>query len=1655
MLIRLFFALIFSSIALLSSPLVVASVTLEKSFSAVEGKPIFSYLSALSATDEGLLYGVDSLLGEVMGEQKEGWKALDSGSQGLQFQSPFLAGIAPLGQGRWVVSDSLSGTLVLLDKSGVITAFVAGKGSAQGELDEPKGLFFSHNRRLYVAEKGAERVSVFGADGVFLYSFGDKKSGRSTVYLTSPEQVFVDAQERVFVLETVAPGRIMIYAHDGAFIQKLDAAEISSLVSAEVSLSAIALDQEGRLYVADNRNGRVYQLDWQQKKLLNRFGSKGRLRGQFSKITALWALPEQRLAVADSGNHKVDVFQLESEAVPVQPMRRLATLEQAGVDFIRCQFAYRLKQAEKLCVADKNGHSYRLSAEGEKTVFEGELKEVSGVAFDDNDLVISSANSVKVYQQNGRLRFSIGRTGSQDGSFNHPRGLALSRDYLYVADSGNARVQIFSRDGVFVDKISSADFDGSLMKKPVAVALDSQQRIYVADEGSGHVLVFSPEHKLLYRLDENRRLARPFKRFYDLAIDKQDRLYVLAASDENDYGIRVFQGLEQQFSFGSATEFAPGFKQARNLTLYPSEKTEVGLYDRGWGRLFRFAYRQVPDKVVGLKIHGQKKASDLSWSPALNPFVDHYRVYVAEKEFGPFRFLHEVDENHSHINATEVETFFYRVSAVSDYGREGALSMTAEDLFRAGYRAYQQRDYLQAVHFLAQFQLVYDDDPQVLTLLGKSLLELGRNEEAQLYFSLLAELDQHRAEGLRLTLEALYQGQKDLPAKRVVERLITLKLADEATYLRCAQVNLRLQDAIGAVNCLESLLAKQNKHAEAHFLLGQAYLALALQKKALAAFARAVKLDRDNSSIRYQVALILQGLGQHRRAIRYLQEAKKFTGEKSAILLALAESYLALKKQAKVRHIALSLLSKKDYLSHGHYLLGLLAVAQKKPDEALLEFNKATYADDKNVLAWLALAELYKKRSEPEKVLQVLQKSLTADPNSFAAAWGLGQQALVAKNYPLALTSLQRAAILQPDHRQVHYRLSTALYRLDRLQEALAHALEAQRLQPASVKVLHLLAKITHDQGKIGEAIVYLKLAIKQQAGDETLLIALAEFYIENNLYEKAEPLLQKATLLAPKKASVYLLMAKMFSQRRLFDRAISALDRAVAIAPSRANRLLLESAYANKKQSMQFKSNAPQVVFEDLRLNKLFSVAYKQYAKEPVGTIRLRNTGSSSYANLKLSFEIKGYMDFPSLQEIDTLKANSSLDLSLYAAFNNRVLQIDEDTGVQVEVKLLFVRDGREESVSLTQPVTLYGKNAIVWQRSNMIGSFVTPKDDVLHKFVRRVINEYRPKPGPLNANLVTAMTLFDAFSAQGIRYIQDPNSPYSKVKRDQVDYVQFARETLQLKSGDCDDLSVLLSAALENVGIQTAFLDLPGHLLLMFNTGLAEKDRDLISSQAELSVIYQDQVWIPLEATMISTSFSEAWTEGAAKYQRFKAQNQLKVIALEKAWQYYRPVSLQPASFHFQVADAETLHLRVQREQRLLLEKSLERELRPYQVLLLSRPADVKIQMQMAILYARYGLYDRAHRVLDQLEEKGADGALYNNRANLFFAQEDFERALESYRYAERLLSNDAEIKVNMAMSYYRLGDLRQARLKFEQAVLLNPATAEAFAAFDKLLQ
>lgn len=117
-----------------------------------------------------------------------------------------------------------------------------------------------------------------------------------------------------------------------------------------------------------------------------------------------------------------------------------------------------------------------------------------------------------------------------------------------------------------------------------------------------------------------------------------------------------------------------------------------------------------------------------------------------------------------------------------------------------------------------------------------------------------------------------------------------------------------------------------------------------------------------------------------------------------------------------------------------------------------------------------------------------------------------------------------------------------------------------------------------------------------------------------------------------------------------------------------------------------------------------------------------------------------------------------------------------------------------------------------------------------------------------------------------KNLTYVSDPRIKW--------DFVQYPSETIKLKGGDCDDLTVLLSSLLESIGIETALVDYRErddvrHVNLLINTKLSPQQANLITENDTKYFIRKNEfgiaeVWIPIETTSL-TDFDTAWNLGS----------------------------------------------------------------------------------------------------------------------------------------------------------------------------------------------
>ncbi|HEY6240253.1 MAG TPA: tetratricopeptide repeat protein, partial [Burkholderiales bacterium] len=879
------------------SPLVAAQeIQFLRAWQPADGKPL-GELSGLALTPDGTVLFVERDRGALWRLVGEAATPIDLAGTGRPFSSKKTGGLAILGEGRIVVANTSNDTLALVDEQGRAQRVFGGGGRGYGELKDPEGLAFSLHKRLYVADRGNNRVAVYSEDGIFLHAIGMGRD--SATALVKPLQVAVDGAERVYVLEDSGPGRLSVYSHSGRLLKRLGAETFAGGRSAR--WRALAVDPSGRVFIADGANGNIVELDWEQAKVSRRFGSPGKGRGQFAEVVAL-AVAGRELAVVDAENRKIEFFRIPETKLAIPEVERLASVRRAGTLGLECERAYALEGGDLLCLDRRK--VTRLDASGKlKFEFAGRFERPRRAAIDARDIAIADGDMVRVFDHEGKIRFAIGRGGSRDGEFDEIGGMHLA-DHIYVADTGNHRVQIFTRDGIFVDKLADGQNQTRRLAHPTAVATDAAGNIYVADADTRSVHVFSPQREWRYSVGGT---PIPYEAIHGLSVDAENRLYVFAATDLGKQFVEVYQGTHREFSFaayrtpqiepsGAATFSIPPASYA--FTLHDAERKEIATYH----------FLQPPPRVGGVEVRGEPAKVRITWLKSTERFVSGYLVDAAEERGGPYVRVIETKTPEVSLGAETTARFlFYRVGARSNFGVEGEPSAPAEDLFRGGYREFEAKRYETAVAAFTRAAQASSDHAAPVEYLGRSTLAMGRYDAAVSHFQDLAGRPGQEIVGRRLEARAMAASGDTLGARAAIERAIAANQADVQTYVLCGELSLQLGDAAGAVSCLETALSKEPGNVTARSLLGEAFVRLGAVDKGVAELDAACAANPSEIATWRRAGRVLQSLGRPRDALERYKRALAIAPRDSEALIAVANTYLALGEFDQARTIALSM----------------------------------------------------------------------------------------------------------------------------------------------------------------------------------------------------------------------------------------------------------------------------------------------------------------------------------------------------------------------------------------------------------------------------------------------------------------------------------------------------------------------------------------------------------------------------------------------------------------------------------------------------------------------------------------------------------------------------------------------------------------------------
>ncbi|MDT3671570.1 MAG: hypothetical protein ROZ37_14710 [Aromatoleum sp.] len=210
-------------------------------------------------------------------------------------------------KGRIYVADPPTASVVVFD---VPRQRVFQMGVREpNQVRKPVSIALDASDRVYVLDAGRCAVMVYDSLGLFLFAVGDP------AVLQQPSGVAVSADgQRIFVVDRGSlegdDHKVVAYAPDGKELFRLGPRG-SGPGRFNIPLSA-TVSPDGTLYVLDSGNFRVQGFDLEGRQNMM-FGSVGAGLGQFSRPRSIAAGPDGNIFVSDGSFNNVQIFNPEGQ----------------------------------------------------------------------------------------------------------------------------------------------------------------------------------------------------------------------------------------------------------------------------------------------------------------------------------------------------------------------------------------------------------------------------------------------------------------------------------------------------------------------------------------------------------------------------------------------------------------------------------------------------------------------------------------------------------------------------------------------------------------------------------------------------------------------------------------------------------------------------------------------------------------------------------------------------------------------------------------------------------------------------------------------------------------------------------------------------------------------------------------------------------------------------------------------------------------------------------------------------------------------------------------------------------------------------------------------------------------------------------------------
>jgi tetratricopeptide (TPR) repeat protein len=235
--------------------------------------------------------------------------------------------------------------------------------------------------------------------------------------------------------------------------------------------------------------------------------------------------------------------------------------------------------------------------------------------------------------------------------------------------------------------------------------------------------------------------------------------------------------------------------------------------------------------------------------------------------------------------------------------------------------------------------------------------------------------------------------------------------------------------------------------------------------------------------------------------------------------------------------------------------------------------------------------------------------------------------------------------------------------------------------------------------------------------------------------------------------------------------------------------------------------------------------------------------------------------------------------------------------------------------------------------------------------------------------------------------------------------------------KSGDKDDLGILMMSLLQSVGIQSAFICTEDDFIVLFNTEVkSSRAENFFDGTDRVIILEDDNIWIPLSMKVLNEGFINSWYNAVEEIMYVtEAEEDYYFVDLSEAWSVYPPASFSSGE---NVA-LETSEKKITESVETDISRYITAEFGPQiaavQNRILSEGASAALYNQLGMLYVRAGMYSSAIPVY-QLSAKMGSVPAMNNLGNIASLQKKYEEAMSWYKKVLEVDPENSTARANL---------------------------------------